>query len=130
MTQTPMNVRTTRPWAAFLIGAGLAGAVAAQRVPVDSDSPPPVPGQVLSDVQPLPAEDRESQGAVVLHQSRVRAQQGNAFSAAGERTGISSIGRNVTRILSGQRTEADMADAREAEATRLHREGAGSLISR
>jgi hypothetical protein len=97
-----------------LLAFAMAGGAWAQSVP-DNEPPQPVPGQVLSDIQPLPAEDRESMGAVVLDDSRVRAQQTNAFNAAGERTGIpSAIGRNVSRLLERARSWNEI---READAT-------------
>ena len=108
-----MNVRPARPWAVLLLGATLCVGAVAQKAPDDPNQPLPVPGQVLSDVQPLPAEDRESQGAVLLHDSKVRAQRKlDAFTAAGERTGVPSvIGRNVSRVLDRARE----GDSREAE---------------
>jgi hypothetical protein len=57
-----------------------------------------VPGQVLSDVQPLPAEDRDSEGALVLPESRVRAQREPG--AIADSTSVpSAIGRRVSRVL-------------------------------
>lgn len=110
-----MNTHHARPWAALLLTAGLATGAFAQSVP-DNEPPQPVPGQVLSDARPLPAEDRESAGAVVLDDSRVRAQRHrNDFDAAAQRTGISSaIGRNVTRLIDQARSwnEVREADAR------------------
>lgn len=101
--------------------AGLAaGAQSLSAQPAEMESGPaqPVPGQVLSDVEPLPAENRESSGAVLLHDSRVRAQR-DAFQAADQRTGISSaIRHNVSRVLEQVRSwdEVREADAGEAPA--------------
>jgi hypothetical protein len=104
-------VLRARHLAALVIAGAAAGAIA-QSAPADSDAPRPVPGQVVSDVQPMPAEDRDSTGAVVLHDSRVRAQQGNAFTAAGERTGVSSaVSRRVSRLLEQTRSWNDMREA-------------------
>ncbi|HZY17411.1 MAG TPA: hypothetical protein VFE82_02965 [Ramlibacter sp.] len=125
-----MQVRLVRPWAVFWVGAAMAGGGAAQSAGAESDAPPPVPGQVMSDVQPLPAEDRDSAGALLLHDSRVRAQRGEASGAAGWRGPVSSIGRGVSRLLAGERVQADLADARALELQRLRREGAGSLAPR
>jgi hypothetical protein len=110
-----MKVLSARPWAVlFLTAAGVAAT--AQTLPSDAEAPQEVPGLVLSDAQPLPAEDRESAGAVVLHESRVRAHR-SAFSASSERTGIpSAIGRNVSRVLDRARNGPDAV--READATR------------
>lgn len=110
-----------RGCAALALLAGLAGGAHAQAADEENAPPLPVPGQVLSDAEPLPAEHRDSSGAVVLHDSRVRAQRGNAFQAAGQRTGVTSaIGHNVTRVLERARTwdqvrEAEAPDASPAE---------------
>ena len=111
-----MRLESSRSWAALLRAGAVAGAHA-QAVP-DNEPPQPVPGQVLSDAQPLPAEDRESAGAVVLDNSRVRAQQQRkALDAAAERNGLSSaIGRNVTRVMERARS---WDDVREADASQL-----------
>ncbi|TFZ01900.1 hypothetical protein [Ramlibacter humi] len=114
-----MKMQQARPLAVMALTAGLAGGAMAQpatpAVPADSDAPPSSPGQVMSDVQPLPAEVRDSHGAIVLDQSKVRAQrQRNDFQAAGDRTGVTStIGRNVSRIVERSRSWSDL---REAEA--------------
>lgn len=103
--------------------AGLAAGAQGQSVQpgeTESGPPQPVPGQVLSDVEPLPAESRDSSGAVVLHDSRVRAQR-DAFRAADQRTGISSaIRHNVSRVLEQVRSwdevrEADSGPAPDAQ---------------
>lgn len=109
-----MKLQQARSFAALALVAGLAGGAMAQStVPADSDAPQAPPGQVMSDAQPLPAEVRDSHGAIVLEQSKVRAQR-NEFQAAGERTGVTStIGRNVSRIVDRARSWNDM---REAEA--------------
>jgi len=107
--------------AALALLAGLAaGAQGQSSQPAETENgpPQPVPGQVLSDAEPLPAENRDSSGAVVLHDSRVRAQR-NAFQAADQRTGVSSaIGHNVSRVLERVRSwdEVREADAGEAPA--------------
>ena len=119
-----MTARATRPWAVFLLAGALgalAAGVSAQSVP-DNDPSPAVPGLVMSDVQPLPAEDRQSMGAVVLDQSRVRAQQPvrNAFDASAQRTGIpSAIGRNVSRVVDQARSWNEL---READASFVPRD--------
>ena len=107
-----MKLHSPQPWAALLLTAGLATGAFAQAVP-ENEPPQPVPGQVLSDAQPLPAEDRESAGAVVLDDSRVRAQRNStAFDAAAERTGIpSAIGRSVSRVLERARTWNEIREA-------------------
>ena len=110
-----MKVPPARSWAVLLFAGAMAGAFA-QSVR-DNETPQPVPGQVMSDTQPLPAEHRDSMGAVVLDQSRVRAQQRAGFDASAERTGIpSAIGRNVSRVVERARSWSDL---REAEASQV-----------
>jgi hypothetical protein len=108
-----MQVLTTRSWAVLVLGGALAGAgLAQQRGGADSEKQPqPVPGQVLSDAEMLPAESRDSAGAVLLHQSPVRAQQRNAFTDSAAHTGVgTTIGRNVQQIVDRAR---DWNDLRE-----------------
>ena len=81
---------------------------AAAQVLPDSEPPPPVPGEVLSDAQPLPAEHRDSQGAVVLDGSPVRAQQGQPRAQAVE---PSRIGRNASLLVERTRSWNDVLEA-------------------
>jgi hypothetical protein len=116
-----MDLLSARPWAALLAGAGLAVAATAQMPPTDSGAPGATPGQVLSDARPLPAEDRESTGAVLLRDQPVRAQQDlrHQLSASGERTGIpSAIGRSVSRLLERSRSGGDVQEAEAQQAPR------------
>jgi hypothetical protein len=110
------KTQRARPLAVLALVAGLAGTAGgamAQSLPADADAPPAAPGQVMSDAQPLPAEVRDSHGAIVLEQSKVRAQQQRTdFTAAGERTGVTStIGRNVSRIVERARSWNDVREA-------------------
>jgi len=100
-----------RTWAALCLGAALAAPLAAQDRPEDAEQPQAPPGQVLSDAQPLPAEYRDSQGAVVLKNAPVRAQQQQLRDAA-ERTGIpSAVGRGVSRLIERARSWDDVREA-------------------
>lgn len=109
-----------RAWhlAAFALLAAMAMAAqgqSSQPAEIENAPPQPVPGQVLSDIEPLPAEDRESSGAVLLHDSRVRAQRD--FQAAERRTGISSaIRHNVSRVLEEARSWGDLREAEAGDA--------------
>lgn len=85
---------------------------------------------VMTDAAPMPAEDRDSTGALVLENSLVRAQQQGAFQRSSQRTGVESVGRGVIRATMRQKTESDLAQAREAESLRLYDQGAGSLQPR
>ena len=110
-----MKVPPARSWAVLLFAGAMAGAFA-QSVR-DNETQQPVPSQVLSDAQPLPAEERDSMGAVVLDQSRVRAQQRAGFKASADRTGIpSAIGHNVSRVMERARSWSDL---READASQV-----------
>lgn len=115
---------------AALVAATLgAGSVLAQAVP----SPSPVPtsaSPVVSDVDPRPAEDRSSVGAVVLEHSMVRAQREHAFEQSARRTGVASIGSGVLRATMQKQTEADLAALRLNEALEFHIRGAASLDER
>jgi hypothetical protein len=114
------TARRAPRWAALCLGAALALPALAQERPNDAEQPDAPPGQVLSDAEPLPAEHRDSGGALLLEQSPVRAQQ-QQFREAAQRTGItSSIGRNVSRLLERSR---GWDDVREAEAVPLPQDG-------
>lgn len=99
------------PWAVLLLAVAAATGTGAQtNAPADPDAPPRAePGRVLSDVQPLPAEDRESHGAVVLEQSPVRAQKDTVRT---ERAGTpAAVGRNAARVVERARDWNDVRDA-------------------
>lgn len=71
---------------------------------------------VVTDVAPLPAEERSSTGAIVLENSLVRAQRENAFQRSASRNGVATIGRGVLRATRQAQKEAELAQAREARA--------------
>lgn len=98
--ETAMNPLRARLAAALLVGGALPVAALAQKMPADSDNPQAVPGQVMSDVQPLPAEDRDSAGAVLLHGSRVPAQR-NVATDSERRNDPATVDRDVTRVMGG-----------------------------
>ena len=105
------------------------GTAQAQTAPGLTD---PGPAKGVTDVGPPPAEERDSAGAVVLENSKVRAQRKAAESSA--RTGVGSVGRGViratTRAQTRAQTQAELASARDAEAAEFHRRGAGSLTGK
>ena len=86
--------------------------------------------QQMTDVGPPPAEERDSSGAVVLEKSMVRAQREKAFSESAARTGVDSVGRGVLRATMRAKAEADLARARDADATELREQGAGGLTAK
>ena len=85
---------------------------------------------VVTDVAPPPAEERSSTGAIVLENSLVRAQRDNAFQRSSSQTGVATVGRGVLRATMKAKAQADLAQAREAEAVNLHNRGAGSLTDK
>jgi hypothetical protein len=114
----PMDFRTaTRPIVALALAA--AGGVLAQspETPSVMTTPP-----VMNDVAPLPAEDRESLGAIVLENSMVRAQR-RAFGA--RRTSLDVAGASRSA-----RTKEELREQREEESLRLREMGAGSITPR
>jgi hypothetical protein len=107
---------------AIALAAGAAVAAVAQvRLP-DAAAAPDHPGKVVSDARPLPAEDRDSHGAITLHDQPVRAQSRAA--AAGERTGVTGVvGGRIQQIVERSRSwdalrEADADDTRRMGAPR------------
>jgi hypothetical protein len=85
------------------------------------------PAPAVTDVGPPPAEERGSTGAVVLQNSLVRAQRDDAFQKSSAQTGVGSVGRGVLRATMKAQAQADLAQARQAEAADLYNRGAGSL---
>jgi hypothetical protein len=85
------------------------------------------PAPAVTDVGPPPAEERGSNGAVVLQNSLVRAQRDDAFQKSAAQTGVGSVGRGVLRATLKAQAQADLAQAREAEAANLYQRGAGAL---
>jgi hypothetical protein len=106
-----------------LIAVLAAGGVLAQ---TDSQAPTQPEPAVLTDVAPLPAEDRDSIGAVVLGNSMVRAQR-EAFRGSYTATSVSSVGRDAARAARAARTKEELKQQREEDAIRLHEMGAGAL---
>lgn len=88
---------------------------------------PVSPMPVMSDAAPPPAEDRASNGAVVLEHSLVRAQRENAFERSAARNGVASVGRGVVRSTLRAKAEADLAQAKLSELFDLQDRGAASL---
>jgi hypothetical protein len=120
---------------AALVAALGAGSVLAQTRPAAPHTTPSAvpdvgPAPVVSDVGPAPPQERSSLGAIVLENSPVRAQRENAFQRASSRTGVATVGRGVVRATAKSQREADLAQAREAEAVELYRRGAGGLIEK
>jgi hypothetical protein len=90
-----------------------AGCVLAQTsAPVVTDFVRTAP-PVVSDVAPLPAEERDSTGAIVLQNSLVRAQRESAFQRAASRNGVASVGRRSVRAAMDVQPQGELAQARE-----------------
>ncbi len=109
--------------AAVVAALGAGGVLAQTTAPAPTS---PVSPPVVTDAGPPPAEDRSSAGAIVLDKSLVKAQRENAFQNSSSKTGVGSVGRDVTRMTRKARVKAELAKAREEEAIEFHRRGAGS----
>ena len=110
--------------AAVVVAALGAGGVLAQTKP---STLPTAPNQVVTDVGPAPAEERDSTGAIVLENSMVRAQRQNAFERSASRTGVASVGRGVMRATMRAATRSGLAEAKLNEALELRTQGAASI---
>ena len=107
-----------------------AGCVLAQTsAPVVTDFARTAP-PVVSDVAPLPAEDRDSTGAIVLQNSMVRAQRDRAFERASSRNGVASVGRRVLRATMNAQPQGELAQSQapEPRPIDLYRPGADRQI--
>jgi hypothetical protein len=83
----------------------------------------PAPPPVMSDAAPLPAEDRDSTGAVVLHNSMVRAQRDIASQRAGSRNGVASVGRRAVRAAMDVQPQGELAQSRDPRPIDLYQPG-------
>ena len=115
-----MKYRTLIQTATIAVAVSIAAPVA-----FASDEGKPTPA-VMTDTAPLPAQDRGSQGAIILQDSMVLAQR-EAFQKANERTGLGTVGRNALRATLRAQTQAELAQARQQEALRFYERGASTL---
>jgi hypothetical protein len=107
-----------------LIAAALgAGGIFAQNA---TPPAPTDPAPVVSDVGPPPASERNSMGAIVLDDS-LRPQRDRDFEEDSSRTGVASVGRRELRERMRAQAQAELAQARAAEAAELRQRGAGAL---
>jgi hypothetical protein len=107
-------------WLAAALAAG--GALAQSQTQTEAQVEP----AVLTDVAPLPAEDRDSVGAIVLENSMVRAQRA-ALAGRYTPARVTSIGRGAMRAARSARTREELQQQRDEDAMRLHEMGAGAL---
>ena len=84
------------------------------------------PSATITDVQPAPAENRNSVGAVELEKSPVRAKRDSA-AAASQRMGGTPAAESASPRTTRAEARAARANKRAAEAAELRRRGAGSL---
>jgi hypothetical protein len=119
-----MSVFRQRRWPALLLGGMLAASAWAQSAGSDADVPRPQdPTQVLSDVQPLPAEDRDSTGAL-MDASRMRAHQ-DATPGQPATDAVKPIaGRDISRLVDRTRSWDDVRDAESTQVPRGEASGA------
>jgi hypothetical protein len=82
---------------------------------------------VLTDVNPLPAEDRDSVGAVVLQDSMVRAQRAVYIASRSRATSVEAVAGAADRATRRAQTKEDLKALRDDDQMRLHEMGAGSL---
>lgn len=114
--ESKMNRRfLTRPVTALLGVFAMCGALAQN-----------APSATITDVQPAPAENRNSVGAVELEKSPVRAKRDSA-AAASQRMGAAPATEPVSPRTARAEARAERAKKRAAEAAELRRRGAGSL---
>ncbi|MES3001722.1 MAG: hypothetical protein V4787_13600 [Pseudomonadota bacterium] len=107
----PMTLRIAVLTAALGVGA----AFAQQSAPL-----------VMTDTAPLPAEDRNSTGAILLDNSPVRAQRDRDFDPSEPRASKKSVGKGIMRATIREQSKAERAKAREAAAIEFYQRGAGA----
>ena len=109
-----MTMIRPRPCLTLLLGLMLAAGAGAQSARSESDAPLQDPTQVLSDVRPLPAEDRDSAGAL-MDASRMGAHR-DAGSAQSPANAVKPVeGRDVSRIVDRSRSWDDVREAGSAQ---------------
>jgi hypothetical protein len=111
--------------AAATLGAGCV--LAQTDAPVVNDFARTAPA-VVSDVAPLPAEERDSTGAIVLQDSMVRAQRDQAFHRAASRNGVASVGQRVMRARMDVQPQGELAQARAPQPIELYQPDAARQI--
>ena len=84
---------------------------------------------IVSDAAPLPAEDRESTGAIVLQNSMVRAQRDSAFRRAAANNGVASVGQRGLRTTMGAQPQGELAQAREPQPIELYQPAPARQLS-
>ena len=91
-------------WPALLLGGACAATAWAQTARSDADTPPQDPMQVLSDVRPLPAEDRDSTG-VLMDASRMKAHEATSAGQRPDNAIHPVVGPDVSRLVEQTRWE-------------------------
>lgn len=86
----------------------------AQTVRAIAEAGPQDPMQVLSDVEPLPAEDRDSTG-VLLDASRMRAHQDTAAKQLPDNAVKPIVDRDISRLVDRTRSWDDVRDAQSTQ---------------
>ncbi|MBG9389033.1 hypothetical protein [Caenimonas aquaedulcis] len=112
-----MKYPTTVPTLRLAVAAAAFAAVGA----FAQQATPPV----MSDAEPLPANDRGSVGAIVLDKAPVRAQRDRDFEQAAEKSPDRRSG--LLRATLRDRTKTDLDQDRQDAEVNLQRRGVGSI---
>jgi hypothetical protein len=107
-------IRRQRRWPAALLGAMLAATAWAQGGRPEGDPPPHDPTQVLSDVQPLPAEDRDSTG-VLMDPSRMDAHHDTSAAQPAGNAVKPVVANDISRLADRTRSWDDVRQADPAQ---------------
>jgi hypothetical protein len=112
--ETAMSKFRIRRWPALLLGGVLAAVAQAQTARSDAEAGPHDPTQVLSDVEPLPAQDRDSTG-VLLDASRMRAHQDTTARQLPDNAVKPIADRDISRLVDRTRSWDDVRDAQSTD---------------
>lgn len=96
-----------------------------------AENPAPTP-RVMTDTAPLPAQERESHGAIVMADQPVLAKRAYLDRLAAEQGGTTvdtrAMGAGPARIMRREQTRSDLQDQRAKDAAELQQNGARSVM--
>jgi hypothetical protein len=110
-------------WPALLLGGLWAATGWAQANRAEGEPPPQDPTQILSDVQPLPAEDRDSTG-VLMDPSRMGAHDDTLATRPSGNAVKPIVGPDISRLMDSTRSWDDVRDAESVQVPRGEASGA------